>query len=351
MLGFAMGLPEQVEEAAGIGRAFRPPAGYRRPAQVVLAGMGGSAMAGDFLAQLCLKRTPIPFSVCREYELPAFVGPRTLFLASSHSGDTEEALASAEEARRRGARIICITTGGKLSAFAQRHRLPLIVLPQTEPKMPPRAAMGYSLIPLVCALDSLGLYPDADGEIAEAEAVMRALRDRLRPTAGKSRNPAKQLAGDLYGKIPWIQGTAGIMSAAAYRWRTQFNENSKVLAYSSEYPEMNHNETVGWEAPAEMALRTEVVVLERPDDYYRVRARVRITASMIRRKTRVHLVKAEGRSPLAQLLSTVYLGDFTSLYLAFLNGVDPAAIGPIEKLKRSLAKLPVRQAQGGPWRA
>jgi glucose/mannose-6-phosphate isomerase len=343
MLGFAAALPEQVEDAAGIGRAFRPPASYRRPAQVLLAGMGGSAVVGDFLAQLCQPRVPVPFSVCRHYELPAFVGPRTLFLASSYSGDTEEALAAAEEARRRRARMVCITTDGKLRTFARRHGLPLIELPSTRPKMPPRAALGYSLIPLVCALGSLGLYPGAEAEISETLAVIRALRGRLRPQAGSSRNRAKRLATALRGRIPWVQGTAGVMSAAAYRWRTQFNENSKVLAYSSECPELNHNETVGWEAPEEMTSRAEVVILQRPDDHYRLRARLKITAGLIRPSARVHVIEATGKSPLAQLLSVVYLGDFTSLYLAFLNGVDPAEIRPIEKLKRSLAKLPWRR--------
>jgi len=154
------------------------------------------------------------------------------------------------------------------------------------------------------------------------------------------RNRAKRLAKSLFGKIPWVQGTVGTMSAAAYRWRCQFNENSKTLAYSSEYPELNHNEVVGWELAERFAGLIEVVVLRSPEDYWRNRERVNVTKrKLIGPKAPVHVIDAEGRSPLAQLMWAVYLGDFTSLYLAFLNGVDPAAIDSINILKAHLEGL------------
>ncbi len=339
MLSFAVNFSCQVAQAAEVGASFAPPTQLRHPKHIVLAGMGGSAVAGDFLARLCEKTLPVPFVVCRDYSIPRFVGPDTLFIASSHSGNTEETLEATGQAYRRKARLLCITTGGALGEFARRRKLPLLILPKTTPPMPPRAALGYSFIPLVSVLGKLGLYPSARQQIRETIALLETVRQRLGPETPERGNQAKQLARALFGKIPWVQGTTGIMGAAAYRWRCQFNENSKVLAHSSEYPELNHNEVVGWELPPAMAEPLEVIILTSPEDYYRVRARVEITRGMMAPKARIHLIEAEGRSPLAQLMGVVYLGDFTSLYLAFLNGADPAAIGPINLLKSRLAKL------------
>ncbi len=339
MLQFAVDFPDQVAHAAEIGAAFRAPASLRGPANIVLAGMGGSAVAGDFLARLCGPKLAVPFIVSRDYRIPRFVGPDTLFIASSHSGNTEETLEATRQAHRRKARILCITTNGKLAEFARRRKLPLLTIPPGDPPMPPRASLGYSFIPLVSVFGALGLYPGAKAQIRETVSLLTSIEKRVGPRVPERRNPAKRMAKTLFGKFPWVQGTAGIMGAAAYRWRCQFNENSKVLAHSSEYPELNHNEVVGWGLPAEMARGIEVVILSRPEEYYRVRARVEITRRMIAEKAPVHLVQAEGKSPLAQLMSAVYLGDFTSLYLAFLNGVDPADIGPINALKSRLARL------------
>jgi glucose/mannose-6-phosphate isomerase len=339
MLAFAVDFPAQAERAAQIGRAFRPAASLRQPEQIVLAGMGGSAVSGDFLARLCEHQLPLPFVVSRDYRIPRFVGPGTLFIASSYSGNTEETLAAAALALRRRARVICITTGGKLQDFARRRGLPLIALPQTDPPMPPRAAWGYSFIPLVFVLRSLGLYPGAERQMREAMGLLSRLRDQVHPDVPLGRNRAKQLATALAGSIPWVHGTAGIMAAAAYRWRCQFNENSKTLACSAEYPELNHNEVVGWELPRALARSFTVVVLRRPDDSPRVKARVEITRELIGPKAPMHEIEAEGESPLAQLLWTVYLGDFISLYLAFLHRADPAEIMSINELKGRLAKL------------
>jgi glucose/mannose-6-phosphate isomerase len=336
ILDFAVNFPAQVAEAAEIGRTFSPPASLRRPKSIVLAGMGGSAVAGDLLSRLIEKRVPVPFAVCRDYDVPALVGPDTLFIASSFSGNTEETIASAHQAYRRKAKLICITTGGEIGKFASRRKLPRITIPKHDPNMPPRSALGYSLLPLVMLFSSLGLYPSASREVHETLSLLTSLCARLHPDVKTGANQAKQLAKALFGRIPVVQGTVGLMAAAAYRWRTQLNENSKVLAISSEYAELNHNEVVGWELPKELGRRFEVVALTRPGDHSHVQARVEITAGMVRRKARMHVLAAEGRSPLAQLLWAVCLGDFVSIYLAYLNGVDPASIDNINELKRSL---------------
>jgi glucose/mannose-6-phosphate isomerase len=341
MLDFAIGFPDQVTDAARIGREFEPPKEFSNPRLVVVSGMGGSAVAGDFLARLCEGSSSVPFLVSRGYGIPESVGRNTLFIASSHSGNTEETLQAAEAALERDARVLCITTGGRLQSWARERKGRRVALLATPfPQMPPRASFGYSLIPLVQVLETLGIYPGAGEQLSEALPLLERLRDQIHPGVPRPRSPAKQLAHELYGRIPWVQGTVGVMSAAAYRWRTQFNENSKVLAYSSEYPELNHNEVIGWERAERWRDLLSVIILRSPSDYWRVRARVDITRRrFIQPKAPVHLIEVEGQSPLAQLLWAVYLGDFVSLYLAFLNKVDPASIDSINSLKEELAKL------------
>ena len=338
MLDLAIDFPAQLERAARIGAAFRPPDALRDPSQIVLSGMGGSAAAGDLLARLCDLAGSVPFLVNRDYRVPKFVGPDTLFIASSYSGNTEETLAAVKQALQRRARVVCVTTGGELGKIATRRKLPLIEIP-TDPPMPPRAALAFSFVPLVFLLASLGFLPGARRQMREALDVTGRLREQLRPDVPRQRNRAKQLAAYLYEKIPWVQGTVGLMSAVAYRWRCQFNENSKTLAYSSEYPELNHNEVVGWELPSDLARGLGVIVLKEPDLQPRIQARIDITRELIGAKADPQMIEAEGDSPLARALWAVYLGDFTSVYLALLSGHDPVAIVAIQELKRRLAQL------------
>jgi len=338
MLKYAVNFPDQLEQATCIGQAFRPDARLREPAQIVLAGMGGSAVGGDFLARLCQDHLPIPFLVIRDYSLPRFVGPDTLVVVSSYSGNAEETLAAGAAALERRARLVCITTGGELGEFAQAHGLPAIRIPQTDPPMRPRAAWGYSFIPLVFLVHSLGLYPEAPNQMREALGVVTELRDQLHPDVLIEQNPAKGLALALEEKIPWVHGTGGIMGAAAYRWRCQFNENSKVLAYSSEYPELDHNEVVGWELSPELARQIAVVILRRPGESWRTEVRLQFTHHLVGAKSPVHVIEARGVSPLAQLLWAVYYADFASIYLAFLHRADPASTSPIDELRRRLAQ-------------
>jgi glucose/mannose-6-phosphate isomerase len=338
MLDMAIGFPDHVEHAARIGEEFGAPAHLRHPKLIVLAGMGGSAVAGDLLSRLIADRTPIPFLVSRDYGLPACVGPDTLLIVSSYSGNTEETLSAAKAARRRKARILCITTGGKIGAFARAGGYPLIEIPK-DPPMPPRAALGYSFTPLAVVFGRLGLYPGAGREVREAIPLLHRLSAQLHPDVPARENRAKQLAKALHGKIPLIQGTPGIMSSVAYRWRTQFNENTDMLALSSEYSELNHNEVVGWELPREMGRWFEVVTLLSRDDSWRTRARAALTHQMIRRRAKIHTIEAEGEAPAAQALWAVLFGDFVTIYLAFLYGADPAEIRHIVALKRRLDAL------------
>jgi glucose/mannose-6-phosphate isomerase len=335
MVRLALGFPEQCEEALRIGDSFSPPASLRRPDNIALAGMGGSAIAGDLLARLYQYDLRVPFLICRHYEIPRFVGPGTLFIASSNSGNTEETIAATRAALRRRARVVCITSGGKLAELARARRLPLLQIPAG---LPPRAATGYGFLPLVRLLEKLRLVPGRPSARREAVARLKRLRARLRPAVPTRRNPAKQLARYFHRRFPWIYGTHGIMSAVAFRWQTQANENSKSLAFHHELAELNHNEIVGWGLSPALARKLAVVILRRNDDHPRLLRRIEITKQIIGRKAEVREVAAEGKSALAQLLWMMYLGDFASLYLAFLNRADPIEIEAINYLKAELGK-------------
>ncbi len=275
--------------------------------------------------------------VNRDYRIPRFVGRETLFIASSHSGNTEETFAATSLAVRRKAGVVCITTGGKLRDLALEHRLPLIQTP-SDPPMPPRAALGYSLMPLIFVLSSLGLYPGAARQVREATARCEEMSGEFHPDVPTARNLAKQLARYFFGRIPWIQSTAGLMSAAAYRWRCQFNENSKMLAYSSEYPELNHNEIVGWELDPRLARNLAPVALREREVPERILARIDVTRDLLDGKADIRLIDVIADSALSRAVYAVYLADFVTIYLAFLNGADPAAMYGIEELKRRLAR-------------
>jgi glucose/mannose-6-phosphate isomerase len=346
MMGHALNFPAQVKQGAQVGKAFEPPKSFWNPKLIVLSGMGGSAIAGDMISRLCEKKAPVPFLVNRDYSIPNYISKDTLFIASSHSGNTEETLEAVKHALKAGARVLAISTGGALRDFAnaqKRARVAWLQIPQTDPPMPPRAALGYPLFMLLRVLETIGVYPGAGREIGESVKLLSELRDRLAPEVPASRNQAKQLALKLQGRFPWVHGTAGIMGIAALRWRTQLNENSKMLACSAEYPELNHNETIGWEGADWAKDQITVIALRSPSDHWRIRARIDITKKkFLSAKAPIELIEAKGKSPLAQLISTVYLGDMTSIYLAFLNGVDPGSIDSIDILKSDLAKLKAR---------
>lgn len=330
------GLPEQCEEAFRIGQEAPLPAaeGIR---QVVVVGIGGSAIGADLLRGYTDGELRVPFQVVRGYHLPAFVGPETLVVASSYSGNTEETLSCYAEARARGARMFAIASGGEVEQRAKADGLPFCRIPGGYS---PRAALGYSFMPLLAVLSRLGLARDRAADLAEAVSVMKALREELRPETPAADNPAKALAERLYGKLPFFYGAAPWSSVVAYRWKGQLNENAKNLSHSNALPELNHNETVGWEFPASLTAQVEVVLLRDREDHPKVQKRFEVTSTIMRPYVSgITEVWSRGNSVLARLFSLIHYGDFTSWYLALLNGVDPAPVKVIDYLKGELAKV------------
>jgi glucose/mannose-6-phosphate isomerase len=228
-----------------------------------------------------------------------------------------------------------VTSGGQLAEMAHAWRIPCV---RVSAGMPPRATLGYLFTPMLVILARLGLIADQRASIAEAIEVLRELAAQYRPGIETFRNLPKALARDLHGRFPLIYGVQDFSDVVAYRWRTQFNENSKVLASHHAFPELNHNEVVGWQGALPGALEPWVVLLRDDQELGRIAQQIDITKAFLQERTAgITDVWSQGQSRLARLLSLLYTGDFTSYYLALLRGVDPKPVEAIDHLKSQLA--------------
>jgi len=327
--------PDQVRDAAqrALSISLPRPGGV---ANIVITGLGGSAIGGDVVGTAVGQYLRVPLIVNRDYRLPGFISNLSMVFASSYSGNTEETLSAFQQAYDSGAFLVCFSSGGKLADAAQERRLPLIRLPGG---FPPRAALGYSSIAMLGALQSLGLVPDQASALSETVEVLDSIAERIGPAVDESRNPAKSLARSLHGKIIAIYGSNGLLSPAAARWRGQIEENAKNLALHHLLPEMNHNELVGWECPESCLRSVAVVFLRDKEDYPQVQHRFELTRDIVKQAAgTVQEVWSEGKSLLARIFSVIYFGDYVSLYLSYLNGKDPVPVQVIERLKRELGR-------------
>jgi glucose/mannose-6-phosphate isomerase len=305
------------------------------PRLLAVGGMGGSAIAADLVLALAAPRLPFPALVCRDDRWPAAVGPGTVALLSSYSGNTEETLRLYDEAGARGATRLVLATGGELAARAEADGSPRRAVPGG---LPPRAALGYSVASLSLLLEALGDPGEGDAAWDEAVAALEDTARRCAPDRPEADNPAKALARALVGRALSLVGTAGPGAACARRWKGQVHENAKSLAFDAVLPEMNHNEIVGWQALADLHPRFAVVFLSGLAGSAATAAREDVTRRLLDEAgVATHVVRASGDAPLARVLSLVALGDWTSLYLAVLAGVDPTPIERIDRLKAALA--------------
>ncbi len=299
---------------------------------VVYAGMGGSA-----LAALISKSWPghsVPFEVVREYHIPKYVSAKTLFIAASYSGNTEETLSTLAEAEAAGAMIVTIASGGKLEELAAAKNYPFLKLPKAEQ---PRYGVLYNLKAIVVILEAAGLLAQdeaAEEMLAAANFLKEAVQPWL-PTIPTSQNPAKKLAVELAGKSLAIYG-GPLMAPIAYKWKININENAKNVAWWNELPEFDHNELTGWTShPIEkpygiVELRSN---LEHPRIQKRFEVGERLLSGL---RPAPHIVEVQGDTILEQLTWTMAFGDFVTIYLALLNGVNPAPVDLVEKFKKEL---------------
>lgn len=301
---------------------------------IVVGGMGGSAIGGDLLRTYCESTSPLPMSVARSYELPAWVSERTLFIASSYSGGTEETLALLDQAEQRGAQILAITSGGEVLRRAQEGGYDSILIPGG---LQPRAALGYSLGVLLRLGQRMGMMTlravDMDAVLAEARA-------RVLVFAHAGENPATELAASLQHRLPVVYSGPGLLEAVNMRWRTQLHENAKVPAVGNVFPELDHNEIMGFEsAPPEIAHRMSVLVLRDAEDHPQVQRRIDITREIVAPQIGAWKeVTTDGNSRLSRMLSVLQLGDWVSFWLAIQRGIDPTPVGSIQELKAILAR-------------
>jgi glucose/mannose-6-phosphate isomerase len=302
---------------------------------VVYCGMGGSGIGGDILSAIAWETGTVPVTVVKGYHIPAWVGPNTLVICASYSGNTEETLMCFEEACGRQARLVVIATGGALAERAAARGVANIAPVEG---LQPRQALPSLAVPALVACEQLGLLTDLSSALAETGDVLSSRVGEYGRDVPSSANDAKSIAAALDGTVPLIWGQEGVLSVAAARWRTQLNENAKVPAYSNVLPELDHNEIVGFEPGAPALSTIGLVTLRGPEENPRVTARIDATLERVRPLVAKTLEgRAIGESTLARLMSVVMLGDFVSVYLALRRGVDPTPVTAIDELKSRLA--------------
>jgi glucose/mannose-6-phosphate isomerase len=299
---------------------------------VVICGLGGSAIGGDLVSAWLSGSSPTPVSVVRSYSLPASVAGQTLVIAVSYSGNTEETLSMVREAAERGARLVAVSSGGELRRVAEEDGIPHCLLPSG---MVPRATVGYAFGTLTGVLEKAGIA-ETTGQLEETMALLTRISSDCGPEVPTGENPAKRLAHELHGTVPVIMGH-GLSGPVARRWANQFNENAKMIAFSGELPEMNHNGIVGWVGDP-LSQGYSMIFLDPGTDDPRMSRRVEATKTMLRERMRVYTSEALGSSSMARMFSQIMVGDFTSVYSAFLRGEDPSTTAPIEELKRMLSE-------------
>lgn len=304
---------------------------YSEPKQairnVLISGLGGSGIGGTIVSDLARMHAPVPVLVNKDYHIPAFAGPDTLFIASSYSGGTEETLEAVERAHEKGCKIICITSGGRLAELAAERGYDVAIIPGGAP---PRAAFGLSFAQLTCIFAHYGLLPkETLQELAEAITWIQSISSRLE-------KETTALAQHLSGKLPVLYVDSS-MEGVAIRFRQQLNENSKMLAWHGVVPEMNHNELVGWTEPNE---KIAVIYLKNATDYFRNAKRMDINSEIIRKYTsHIYEIRSEGRNFLEQVIYLIHYCDWVSFHLAEIRNVDIMEIQVIDYLKSELSKL------------
>ncbi len=336
MRGLIEGFPDQFRSAATNALSLRlsPPACVRT---LIVAGLGGSAIGGDVVRSILGDSLRLPMLVSRDYKIPGCVDSTSIVFACSYSGNTEETLSAYDQACAAGSTVICITSGGLLAKRAHADGRLIVSIPGG---MPPRAALGYSALALLGSMQAMGLTPDMKDALEETAALVASLAERYGAEIPTDINPAKTLAISLFGRIAAIYGGSGLLDSAAARWRGQIEENAKNLALHHLLPEMNHNEILGWQCPKAPLRHVAVVFLRDSGDHPQIQRRFELTRRIVAKgAASVHEVWSEGNSTMARIFSVLYLGDFVSLYLAFLNGVDPTRIDSIDYLKRELRSL------------
>ena len=333
--GFAR-FPEQIKEALTIAEAVQR-FNFLKIDNVVVAGMGGSAISGDIMLSLFRDKLDVPLIVNREYDLPKWVNKDTLVICISYSGNTDETLSSFKIASQKKCKILCISTGGKLQDLAEKRGIPFIKIPAG---IQPRAATAYLLFPLIIFLKKIGLLKTAiETDIEETIAVTTDFVTLNKKEVPEENNLAKHLAKKIFNTIPQIYGW-GVYTPIAIRWRHQLNENSKIIARSDIVPECNHNDIVCWSGNPDISKQFSCILFrDKDEETIDMTTRLNFMLDLFHNTAgNVIEVSPKGKSQLAKMMYLMCLGDFTSCYLAVLRGINPSPVDIITELKKRLAE-------------
>jgi glucose/mannose-6-phosphate isomerase len=334
MLSHLRNFPGLCQQAWKIAQDFKLPEDFSEVNKVLILGMGGSAIGGDLVGGLVQNEAGVLVRVCRDYTLPGFVDERTLVIASSYSGNTEETLAAFKQSLATPAKKLAITTGGELKALCVINNVAAVTF---DYRCPPRAALPFSFFILLGLLQKAGLIKDYSPEITGTVQNLVRMASKINEKVASPQNMAKVIAGELHGRLAVIYG-AEFITEVARRWKGQINEVSKQAAYYEYFSELNHNSVVGYPLPVELTSRTQVVMLDSTFLHPRIRLRYEITQKLLGQAgIPYHRLMGEGDTPLSQMMSLVLLGDYVSYYLAMLNQTDPTPVTAIDFLKNSLA--------------
>ena len=333
LFGQAYALPDHMEHALRASKDLDGLPPKDRIENIVVLGMGGSGIGGDVLVATAAPFVPVPITVVKGYEIPAFVGEGSLVFASSFSGNTEETIEAATEAAVQGAKMVCVTSGGKLAELAGGWGAPIVRVPKSIPQ--PRAAIGALAIPAIAVLEDIGMFPGARQWIDDALDQVKKRRDELSVPG----NFAEELAQKLQGKLVITHSAGAIGQAVAQRWKGQINENAEQAAYFNVIPELCHNESVSWDALSSMTKENIAIVnLRHSEEHPQNSRRFDIVDEHIREHVAlIENVVAEGEGGLAQLMDLVMIGDYVSLHMAIQRGIDPGPVDFMAKMKSELS--------------
>lgn len=294
---------------------------------IIVSGLGGSGIGGTILSELIADSCTVPVLINKDYFLPAFVNEETLVIISSYSGNTEETLNAMQQAIAKKAQIACVTSGGKILELARHHQLDFIEIPGG---MPPRSCIGYSLLQLIKICVAKGF---ADKSLFDNLEKAIELLDREN---GEIKTEAALIAKKIYNKFPLLY-SVGNCEGVVVRFRQQINENGKILCGHHAFPEMNHNELVGWTTKNENLV---VIAFHTTFDYARTTKRYEVCKPLFEKySSGVIDITAKGQSKLEQFLYLINIGDWISCYIADLRGIDPVEVKVIDHLKAELAKF------------
>ena len=294
--------------------------------KIVVSGMGGSALPGDLL-KLYLRNSDIPLEISRNYYLTVPINEKTLVFSVSFSGNTEETITSLKEAESKGSQLVIITSNGELEEIAKKEKIPLIKLIKESPNFQPRSATGYIFSALVNVLINSKIVSE------EKREEIRRLSEELKTFNDEDKG--KELAKKLKGKIPLVYASDRFKSLARI-WKIKFNENSKIQAFWNYFPELNHNEMVGFTHPQD---KFHLLILRDKDDHPKIRKRMAITAQLLKDKgLEVTIFDIQGKDLLTKIFSTLMLGDWISYYLALEYKIDPTPVKMVEDFKKEMKK-------------